>query len=399
MHHKEILLKSDEWMLEEDRAWFVPTQANILMEVYMQQKKIHALSKISGENFWGFRRFSQCVKYNDLIYCLPAWSNKIQCYDLGKKMWKEMKLNNSSQSPLAMQILKKEGSKVSVLLKREKQIWQVNLESMMTEAVYGIACDEKAGFTDSVVINKKVYLLSKSVPRIYVFDLNTTQESMYDLAGVEDNLKKICFDGSRFWISGCRKRIYIWEERENTVHELDGFPAGFGVYNFNSGSAQIQEDFDSCQNIIFGSLLYMNDKIWMIPASGSHILYCHKDDWNIKFFEIPDEEESLETLKYWYRGGVGIKYMLQYTRENRYMCIYSLKNRYFFEIDTLEMTYCNLEYELDAESVALLIPHSEFAEGLLQGLVYGQKVINAFPQNYYSAGNNGEKIWKLTNQD
>ncbi len=59
------------------------------------------------------------------------------------------------------------------------------------------------------------------------------------------------------------------------------------------------------------------------------------------------EEQTEENIK---EQLLGHKYLLEYVRENRYIGLFSLKNKWVFEIDAKNLTYKRMNYKLDGDS-------------------------------------------------
>ena len=87
--------------------------------------------------------------------------------------------------------------------------------------------------------------------------------------------------------------------------------------------------------------------IWFIPFQTNEIIYVSKNTYEISIFPLEMEEQTEENIK---EQLLGHKYLLEYVRENRYIGLFSLKNKWVFEIDAKNLTYKRMNYKLDGDS-------------------------------------------------
>ena len=107
---------------------------------------------------------------------------------------------------------------------------------------------------------------------------------------------------------------------------------------------------------------YLNGKVWLVPQSGNKMLYYDQEDGKVNVFEIQDEEETLETLDLSYRH-IASKFFLMYVREERYLGVYSYKNKIMIEIDSINMTCEKLSFIVDEYSLEKLSRQDFYESG------------------------------------
>lgn len=78
----------------------------------------------------------------------------------------------------------------------------------------------------------------------------------------------------------------------------------------------------------------VGNNIWFIPFQTNQILYVNKDTNEINPFEIEEEEEDEKSIK---NRELNCKYLLQYVYGDRYIGLYSLKNKVVYQIDAYTM--------------------------------------------------------------
>ena len=87
--------------------------------------------------------------------------------------------------------------------------------------------------------------------------------------------------------------------------------------------------------------------IWLIPFQTNEILYIDRDTFQVKKFPVKEEEQTENDIN---NQLLQHKYLLEYVRENRYIGLFSLKNKWIFEIDSVNLTYEIMNYKFQMES-------------------------------------------------
>ena len=156
-----------------------------------------------------------------------------------------------------------------------------------------------------------------------------------ELSMIHSGLRTLTECGGKFWLSGRKKEIYIWEKEKNNFKILNSFPKGFGIYNFENKSDKLLD----CESKEYGTFTFLTsipagDYIWFIPFQTNQILYIDKITNEINAFEIQEEDEDIKSIK---SREMNCKYILQYIIKERYIGLYSLKNETILEIDAETM--------------------------------------------------------------
>ena len=98
---------------------------------------------------------------------------------------------------------------------------------------------------------------------------------------------------------------------------------------------------------MFIDAIGVGDCIFFIPFQMNEIIYIDRNTYETNYFEVDDENETEFT---WLRN-MRQKYVVEYVRENRYLCLFSFKNRRFIEIDLNNRKVCRKRYFLGSTCV------------------------------------------------
>ena len=112
------VMPSDQWYIEDDRAWFLSLASSELFKVDLGQNIITRLDTVPEHVGW--RMVSRCLKYKSLIYCLPDFGEHIWRYNQVDSSWKKIELPFCKDKRYAIDKFWKIGEKVLLLAGRKK---------------------------------------------------------------------------------------------------------------------------------------------------------------------------------------------------------------------------------------------------------------------------------------
>lgn len=350
---------SDNWWIEEDKAWFCAGDINALFCVDMNSGQCEFVARVPECDFRNFRLYSYCIKYGDNIFCLPNIADCIWCYDLKKEIWEKIEIGNKNQIVMSTTAYWKMGSRVWLSEDRTDRIFQVNLEKKVIEKEYHFLSSGSEVFDGCILVENELYCIADD--KVYCINTDNADTRAYEIFDAKAGLATICYDGCNFWISGFYKEIYVWNPEQGIMKILTEFPKQFGIYNFNkSGSALVDYDsFYSTELPFFLVSIPLGKYIWYIPLQSNDILYIDKETYKINVLEIKGERESEESLQ----RAFNIKYLWQYIREDRYIGLYSLKRQLIFEIDTVDLDVKNQNYKLSDQAFLTIAQADGYYDG------------------------------------
>lgn len=329
---------SDNWCIDGDKAWCVDVEKNILYCVNLQLKEFEFMKEIPEKGTGTFRMNPNCTKYKDFVFCIPNIGNSIWIYHVKNSLFQQIKIHNPNGVRVGMTDFWQLGDKMYAVSNGLKQIFEINLEKQKINNCYDLYHIADTWIAKSVLVGKVIYSVCAAASQIYLFDIETKNTLTYDIQNIEEGFETICFDGQKFWLSGCRKEIYVWSEGKDIVTILNDFPAQFGKYNIQSP----EKEFLDCKAVEFEEYtrffqsVAIGQYVWFIPHLMNKLIYVDKNSFEIFAFEIENEDETRETLM---SRKMNMKFRMEYVKEKRYLGIFSAKNNCIVEIDTLDNKY------------------------------------------------------------
>lgn len=339
---------SDNWWFDNGEAWFVAGDMNILF--FMKGNEAYYVSQIPSETVFEFRKNPRCIKNGDVIFCFPDEGEYIWCYHLNNNSWTSICVENPKKIRLLCSNIFFVQNKFYIVSIGLKKVIEVDVLALKIDMYYDLQAKEISG---AVLVNDYIYIVDSHSTAIYKFNCVDKTINKQTLVQLDDHIKTISFDGDKFWMSGNKKKIYIWEEKLNKVRALEDFPKDFGIYNFSGEGRVLLNKEDSMFEVpMFLYSVFVDQYIWFIPFQTNEILYVNKDIQKIEKFALDNEEHTDENVK---TQMLGHKYILEYVKENRFIGIYSLKNKWIVEIDAKELTYRILDCKLSDDSFSRIL--------------------------------------------
>lgn len=333
----------DNWQIEGDKTWFVSGMYNILFRMDLRTKECELAVCIPEEAPSKFRLTPYCLKCENSIFCMPDNGAAIWIYDIKKNNFSKITLNNPNKVRLKVYDFWKYENKLFAVSNGLGQIIEIDIIKKKIEK-YHILCDE-GKIEKSIKAGTKIYSLSSVSNEVYQFDLNTKKIMTYKIPNIERKFSTFCFDGEKFWLSGYRKEIYVWDMEKNTVKTIGGFPGEFGIYNFAKDTeGEVDCIAEEYEQPVFLNVVAVDRNIWFLPYQANKIIYMDKENNKLHVFEVDDENETKQSLLE--RTSLWSKYILEYIREDRYIGLFSVKNNCILEIDALQKKSESKKYVL-----------------------------------------------------
>lgn len=340
----KIIPWSDNWWIENDKAWFCAGEFNALFCVDLNTQQCELLARIPECSIKDFRLYPFCIKYKDIIFCLPDIGKNIWYYDIKHKTWGKIQLNNKNRINVNIDCYKQDNKNLILIEEKSGMIFKINLEKRVVEEEYSVFLFDHT--SDNVfgsvyaLMNDKIYYPINT--KIFELDINKKEAVLYqDGSSIGAKQYCICYDNDHFWLNGYSKEIYICNKAGRMVNTIIEYPS------------KLEDNYCQSEELLFLTrLIPLGNYIWCIPFQLNEIMYIHKDSFEISVLEIPEERQTVESVK---DNLVGHKYLVEYIREDRYIGIYSLKNQWIFEIDTYELCVKRKEYTLSNTSMQNLV--------------------------------------------
>lgn len=357
----ENIMWSDNWWIEGSNAWFIPGERNSLFYVDLKNNKVSFLNDLPINEKDAFRKYPRCIKCNNKIYCLPTYEKNILVYDLVYQEWKKIEISGGLTDNLLIidyQIFEK---KLYCVAKGIKKIIILDIDSDMIVEMHDIEKDyDSKTLGKSIFTDHYIYISSTLKFQMYEFNLLTGEIKTFELDKVNDRIQTISFDGNTFWLTGQYGIIYNWKKEKNEIVNYNGIPDCFGEYNYsNIFNNYINYNPYRYEFPPFLESVNTEKHVWFIPYKTNYILYFDKNRKVISEFYIDNESltNQIEVNNQFMKA----IFLLLYVREKQYLGIYSLKNKRIIEIDTKQMKYHILQFELN-DNMNRILSNTIFAE-------------------------------------
>lgn len=318
---------SDNWWVENEDAWFVDGENNLLFHYNFLSNKYNLVAEIPYESKNTFRLNSRCMKCNDDIYCMPDTSNIIWIYNLKKKEFSSIVLDNPDHVRIAIVNFWKYHDSIIAVSTGLKRVLEIDIYEKKIKQFYDIEGNVSA----SILVNDSIYYVSNQDYRIFEFNLINKQNFQYTNEIICRGLQTICYDGKDFWLSGYKKEIYHWNKEENTIEVLDCFPKDFGIYDFQKGCDKIldceKEEYDIPT---FIEAIALEKYTCFIPFQTNQIIYVDKQTQEIHSLNSLDESETAMSMT---KNRLGHKFLVEYVTDTGIIALFSLKKQQMIDVD------------------------------------------------------------------
>lgn len=336
---------SDNWCLDDDRVWFIAGAINILFCLDLNKKETIVVDKIPSD---GFRQHPKCMKKGNHVICIPDNGMDIWCYHIPDSSWLRIPVETPGKIRVSCYHFWLFLNKLYIVSKGLKKILEVDINLARVINYYNISSDAEKYLSESVLVDDCIYTVSSFPVSIYKFNCRNKQIERYELLEINDKIQTLCFDGEKFWLTGFQKRIYIWREDTKKIEIIKDLPEDLGVWNFSGKYKHlINYTLDTLDIPLFYASVSIGDFVWLIPFQSNRILFVNKNTYVVKDFFLEEEEQTENDVK---TQLLGHKYLLEGVIDNRYIILFSLKNKCIVEIDTQKFSYTYLDYTLDFES-------------------------------------------------
>lgn len=337
---------SDNWWVEDHLVWFVAGAINILFCIDREKGTVILAEKIPSDEIIDLRLHPRCLKQGESIFCLPDRGEDIWRFCRKEHIWQRIPLNNPQKVRIRCSNAWSVKGSIYIVAIGLGQILELNADTNHIERCHDLVQGNEGSIAGSILVEDNIYVVGKGPARIYKFSCQNKTIQTYSLTEIQDDLETICHDGERFWLSGQKQNMYLWREGKD-IFALEDFPEDFGIYNFSGKYRKLLNHGDNKSGApLFNAAVSADRYVWFIPFHANEILYVDKETLKIKKFFLEKEEQTKEEME---NQLLRHKYLLQYVKDNRYIGLFSLKNKWVWEIDCHDLTYKILDYVVDTD--------------------------------------------------
>lgn len=341
----------DNMYFDGDCAWFIGSNINALFCLSYLTGQIEFVATMPDSNIKKFREYRVLYKSRKYVFCFPDNGGRLLLYDISSKRWIEKEINNPDHARIGIEKAYEVEGIVYAVASGISMIIEVTVHSdckiSMNYFPMGITSND---MFDSVYADGIIYYVHDKENVIYAFNIKSKEIKKLPVPNVdnkENGFATICYGRNRFWLSGTEKKIYIWNENNNTTDIIDDFPEEFGVYKLDRDNKLLldtkKEEFEC--NIFYKSI-DQETAVWFIPYRSNFIVYIDKADYSINVFDVPNEQEDDNSWNRW----MDQKFVIMYSREeNNLVGLYSFKNKSVFEVDLATKNIRSLSYVMNEQ--------------------------------------------------
>lgn len=344
----------DSIVCEKNIAWMVGTNVNALFKLDFNMRTYEFITDFPDEPIIDFRVNPFYIKIENEIFFFPDLGKYIWIYNVTSKSFDKISLNNPNKARIGINMIFKVDNSIYAIANGLKQIVEINISKKSVVGIYSIEKNMQ-GFvcnSEGCIANANIYFTIPEKNEICEFSTETKNITTYSVDG-EIMPQTICYDGKDFWLTGRTKEIVRWNKEKNAVIDYLSIPKSVGVFESVSGIFCENTSDVRYQKPLYRWSLNFLDKIWFIPYMANKVVYFDKKEQKICICNIESEHED---AKSWDRLEQ-VKYRFECIFQERYILLYSFKNRQYLIIDTTKNTAQPMNIVMRKESFPRFFEH------------------------------------------
>lgn len=328
---------SDRIYIEDDEsAWFIGEQLNALFKMNIKTG-IYSYIKNFPDYGLDYEDIQAvCMKCGASVFCFPDIGSNIWVLDLVTDKLKEIPINNPLRARIRIKNVFAMGDCLFAVSIGLNCVMEIDVRTCEIVQYIPLLNNNMAGRLgeESVRAGEFIYCIAQDMRMVWEFNMETKEVRNYEIPLETKGLCTICYDGEKFWLSGFKKEIYIWDKGDGSVQKVD--ISDYCAANHIEGE----------QGQVFCSSLGIKNKMWFFPVQSGEILSIDKENLSIETVKIDGQGEGIISNK----QSMGSRCILEYVLNDKYIGVYSFENKCVYEIDATEMTIVRKNYCMDVES-------------------------------------------------
>ena len=348
----------DRMICEGDQIWMTGATCNALFYLDFNTKMYEFISAFPNIPVMGYRSNLVCTKIEDELFFFPDRGECIWIYHTVSKTFSKIVLNNPEKKRILIGMIFYCNHCIYAFSSGLEQIIEISVSKKEVIATYSISeYIQGAGITgitgissEGCVVDQSIYFTIPEKNLVCEFSAKTKTILSFPLS--EDIMPQtICYDGKNFWMTGKTKEIIRWNREEKKVLSVYRLPAGAGWFENKDGNFLENIEDKYCPAPMFRWSVKVKDRIWFIPYIANKMIYIDKNTCEIGVCDIVDEYED---EKSWNRIDK-VKYSFECMIQERFIFLYSYKNRRYLLVDTVDNMAQAVNIELTDESSKKLL--------------------------------------------
>lgn len=217
---------------EDDNIWFVGNEDNVLWHMNIITGTIQYVTVLASKSMEDtFRMSEHCIKAENYIFCLPDRADEILIYNIVSKQMESCKIDTNEKRIGIYNSWKYKG-KIWCVSYFMQEIIEIDIIQKKIQGMYSVFKDKETliGY-EAVMQGEHIYCVSRNTTKVCRFDTVTKKKEYFDLQVDDVGFNTIAVDESGFYLTGYRKAIYYWNEKNNDIVVLENFPIEYVVLN------------------------------------------------------------------------------------------------------------------------------------------------------------------------
>lgn len=310
----------DSTWQEDDDIWFIGNEDNALWHMDIMTGTVQYVTALSSKIMDdSFRMNEHCIKAESDIFCLPDRADKILIYNIVSKQIESYKID-TNEKRIGIYNSWKYKDKIWCVSYFMQQIIEIDITQKKIQGMYSVFADKEISIGyEAVMQGEYIYCVSRNTTKVCRFDTVTKKKEYFDLQVDDVGFNTIAADESGFYLTGYRKAVYYWNEKNNDIVVLENFPIEYAVLN-EKGIAE-----NKCYSVpIFFNSLAMKSYIVFLPwnfseAFSNGIVVYKKNEQKLEWIEGDRDKEA--------------HYFFCYKKPNDVVGIYCSSRNYILEVN------------------------------------------------------------------
>lgn len=369
----------DKAAIKDNKIWFFGGSFNSLFCADIHSRTCRMVLDISCD-FFEERKHTVSENVENKIFFFPVYGGNVKVFHQDDNSISTINIINSDEKMIVLDV-HQINNKLYAVSRKLKNIYVIDIEN--ERLIETIDLSEINMVGHCCTVEDSIFILDSANTDIYEINVLLKTKKTHSINCLFSRFFSISYCNDRFWLSGDKKAIYIWDKKTSNNECITNFPREFGVIKEDGeGEIYVDSNISEMTEPFFFKSIGFDNGVYFIPFRTNHILKINPQNYSVNIVHIEDENESKIT---WNRK-MNHKYLVEYTRDDRYIGIYSLKNNYLFEIDSLNdsIQVLNIKYD-DKTSKSLIRAH------WILGNVLMESPSNSLKQYLEMVNGNSEK--------
>ena len=325
-------LASEYWDVHDGYAWLFDTESNYLFRADFMKKSVSAISSIPIERKYRYRTFSYIYEWNDEVYIFPDRASYVYIYNQTSRTWNTISLEHTKDNRVRVIWCKTINSYLYFFSANMKCIMRINGETKKIDSRHYYLEDENKivdGDREVVTIDHFIYVHEYNKNKLYKINFTELSEEIEYLPIIK-TIKLITYYNNSIWIYGDGRELYSFNVEKKDVKHV-------ASVNCNGEVAMLDN-----KEYEYSAMVGVNNGILFISALQNSVIMYNINDNSTSEIKLPPEKRNIKNTEVLINP-----ITVNYVRNDRYVGIYLIKYRKYYEIDALELKVEEIKYEFE----------------------------------------------------